>query len=116
MVTEPEKFNLPTVKSVLSVTETNSIQNYLLDSAALVREGCPVPDSRVGIIGRNCQKHSVLLLYLETRLGLFLRKVLEFMFKALNSSIFSPHTWRLSEHCQNSIPSKLILVFKLILC
>lgn len=45
MVTEPEKFNLPTVKSVLSVTETNSIQNYFLDLVALVRERCPVLDS-----------------------------------------------------------------------
>lgn len=71
MVTEPEKFNLPTVKSVLSVTETNSIQNYLLDSATLVREGCPVPVNRVGLEGRNCQKHSTLLLYPEPRPALF---------------------------------------------
>jgi len=45
MVTEPEKFNLPTVKSGLSVTETNSIQNYFLDLVTLVRERCPVHDS-----------------------------------------------------------------------
>lgn len=73
MVTEPEKFNLPTVKSVLSATETNSIQNYLLDSATLLREGCPVPVNRVEIVGGNCQKHSVLLLYPEPRSALFVR-------------------------------------------
>lgn len=40
-VTEPEKFNLPTVKSVLSVSESsNSIQNYFLEAVTLAKEGC----------------------------------------------------------------------------
>lgn len=40
-VTEPEKFNLPTVKYVLSVSESsNSIQNYLLEAVILAKEGC----------------------------------------------------------------------------
>lgn len=35
-VTEPEKFNLPTVKYVLSVSESsNSIQNYFLEAVTL---------------------------------------------------------------------------------
>lgn len=41
-VTEPEKFNLPTVKYVLSVSESsNSIQNYFLETVTLAKEGCP---------------------------------------------------------------------------
>ena len=41
-VTEPEKFNLPTVKYVLSVLESsNSIQNYFLEAVTLAKEGCP---------------------------------------------------------------------------
>lgn len=41
-VTEPEKFNLPTVKYVLSVSESsNSIQNYFLEAVTLAKEGCP---------------------------------------------------------------------------
>lgn len=40
-VTEPEKFNLPTVKYVLSVSESsNSFQNYFLESVTLAKEGC----------------------------------------------------------------------------
>lgn len=40
-VTEPEKFNLPTVKYVLSVSESsNSIQNYFLEAVTLAKEGC----------------------------------------------------------------------------
>ena len=38
-VTEPEKFNLPTVKYVLSVSESsNSIQNYFLEAVTLAKE------------------------------------------------------------------------------
>lgn len=41
-VTEPEKFNLPTVKYVLSLSESsNSIQNYFLEALILAKEGCP---------------------------------------------------------------------------
>lgn len=37
-VTEPEKFNLPTVKYVLSVSESsNSIQNYFLEAVTLAK-------------------------------------------------------------------------------
>lgn len=40
-VTEPEKFNLPTVKYILSVSESsNSIQNYFLEAVTLAKEGC----------------------------------------------------------------------------
>lgn len=40
-VTEPKKFNLPTVKYVLSVSESsNSIQNYFLEAVTLAKEGC----------------------------------------------------------------------------
>ena len=39
--TEPEKFNLPTVKYVLSLSESsNSIQNYFLEAVTLAKKGC----------------------------------------------------------------------------
>lgn len=49
--TEPEKFNLPTVKYVLSLSESsNSIQNYFLEAVTLAKKGC----LRSGI-GQNTQ-------------------------------------------------------------
>lgn len=43
-VTEPEKFNLPTVKYVLSLSQSsNSIQNYFLEAVILAKQGCPGP-------------------------------------------------------------------------
>ena len=57
-VAEPEKFNLPTVKYVLSVSETsNSIQNYFLEAVALAKGGC----SGSGIGQNTVKKPSVLL-------------------------------------------------------
>lgn len=39
--TEPEKFNLPTVKYVLSLSESsNSIPNYFLEAVTLAKKGC----------------------------------------------------------------------------
>lgn len=41
-VTEPEKFNLPSIKYVLSVSESsNSIQNYLQEAVTPAKERCP---------------------------------------------------------------------------
>ena len=57
-VTEPEKFNLPTVKYVLSVSETsNSIQSYFLEGVALAKGGC----SGSGIGQNTVKKPSALL-------------------------------------------------------
>lgn len=39
-VTEPEKFNLPTEKYVLSISESsNSIQNYFQEAVTLAKKG-----------------------------------------------------------------------------
>lgn len=54
-VTEPEKFNLPTVKYVLSLPESsNSIQNYLLEAVTLAKEGCPRSGTGQSLPGCGC--------------------------------------------------------------
>lgn len=59
--TEPEKFNLPTVKYVLSLSESsNSIQNYFLEAVTLAKKGCLRSGIGQNTLGENCQKYSAL--------------------------------------------------------
>lgn len=51
-VTEPKKFNLPTVRCVLYVSESsNSTQNYFLEAVTLAMEGCPRSGIGQNILG-----------------------------------------------------------------